>query len=96
LSQYGPEGVLRGIGAVKASGSSYVPNLNKFIGYCMQNYSQSNAAHGEWESCPYTGRRRRLKPGYELLAERLGSKDDPRTHDQIRQDIETYIADGQP
>jgi len=83
--------VLRGIKAVKQSGSSYAPNLNKFVGFCLANYSQPTG-HGTWETCPYTGRQRRLKVGYELLAERLGSKDDPRTHEEIRQDIESMIA----
>ncbi len=89
--QFGAEGVLRGIAATRQSGSSYVPNLNKFIGFCLAEYSQP-AGHGTWETCPYTGRQRRLKVGYELLAERLGSKDDPRTNEEIRQDIESMIA----
>ena len=96
LRTYGPDGVLRGVDAVRRSGSSYMPNLNKFVSYCAEakgGYSAANG-HGTWETCPFTGRRRRLKPGYELLAERLGSKDDPRMHEEIRRDIEEGIANG--
>ena len=60
------------------------------------NADKGTGDFGMWEACPYTGRKRRLKPGHESLAETLGSKDDPRTNDEIRQDIEQYIADGQP
>ena len=93
LERFGSDGVLRGIDSVRGSGSSYAPNLNKFIGHCLDNYSQPAGQVGEWEKCPYTGRRRRLKPGHEELAKRLET--DPRTHEQIRQDIEAYIANGQ-
>jgi len=36
LRQFGSKGVLRGIEAVKFSGGSYAPNLNKFVGLCLE------------------------------------------------------------
>jgi len=41
LERFGSAGVLRGLEAVKTSGSSYAPNLNKFIGYCIESSSAS-------------------------------------------------------
>ena len=95
LLPYGSKGVLAGIREVRDAGSSYMPVMAKFLAMCRAGNSDGAVMAGEWEVCPYTGRRRRLKPGYELLAERLGSKDDPRTNEQIRLDIEAYIEAGQ-
>jgi len=37
LERFGSGGVLRGLESVKVSGSSYAPNLNKFIGHCQDS-----------------------------------------------------------
>jgi hypothetical protein len=94
LQWFGAKGVLNGMAATESSGSDYPPKLNKFIGYCIKSGSQNDSkAYGPWEKCPYTGRMRRLKPGYESLAARLGDGiADKRTPDEIRDDIESMLA----
>ena len=85
--------MLTALDAVRDSGSAYMPPLAKFMSLGRSgNATQSKGDYGPWEKCPYTGRNRRLKPGYEELAKRLGSKDDPRSPEQIRIDIENMIA----
>jgi hypothetical protein len=71
------------------------PKLGEFIGYCIKSGSQNDSnAYGPWEKCPYTGRMRRLKPGHELLAARLGDgTTDNRTPEEIRDAIESMLAD---
>ena len=97
LLPYGSKAVLTALGSIRDSGSSYMPPLAKFMSLGRSgNADKGTGDFGHWETCPYTGRQRRLRPGHELLAARLGSKYDPRSNDEIRQDIERYIADGQP
>ena len=60
LERFGSKGVLRGLGAVRISGSSYAPNLNKFIGYCIESNtggtspgdSFSEQLHGKMKETP--------------------------------------------
>ena len=100
--RYGAKGVLAGLKAVKKKGSPYTPKLAEFIGLCLSGFDADNpkGGYGTWETCPYTGRQRRLKPERDgemtRLAEMLGDGiTDTRGFGQIRDDIETYIANGQ-
>ncbi len=52
----------------------------------------NDAGYGPWETCPYTGRRRRIKLSHSMLAKSLGDGVfDKRTPEQIRIDIENMI-----
>lgn len=101
LLPYGSKGVLQGIAAVRNLGSSYAPNLNKFLALCRNESDaadQVGANIGPWETCPYTGRQRRLKNVLSENNPRVDSAgrfiDDERTDQEIREDIEKLIASG--
>jgi hypothetical protein len=69
------------------------PDADMLIADIENRLANDSKAYGPWEKCPYTGRMRRLKPGYELLAARLGDGiADKRTPDEIRDDIESMLA----
>ena len=100
--RYGAKGVLAGLEAVKSKGSPYTPKLAEFIGLCLSGFNadKGSGGYGAWETCPYTGRKRRLRPERDgemtALASRLGDGvTDKRDHEEIRLDIEAYIANGQ-
>ena len=97
LLPYGSNGVLQGLQEVRSSGNVYVPPLAKFLSMCRGGGEAhtGEGSFGEWEVCPYTNRRRRIKKGfnqdhedaYRVLAAREGSKDDQRSGEEIRQSI---------
>lgn len=69
LLPYGAKGVLVALQGVRDSGSAYLPPLAKFMsmGRAGNEDSQHSTGFGQWEVCPFTGLRRRLKPGYEAV-----------------------------
>lgn len=95
LLPYGSDGVLRGLQSVRDAGSAYLPPLSKFLSYCRSGGAENfSPDFGPWETCPYTGRRRRLRltEGWAEVAERFETES--RTNQQIRSDIESMIAAG--
>ena len=79
LERFGSAGVLRGIESVRLSGNSYAPNLNKYIGHCLESNGGGNVGVGESYSEQLQGGRLKPTANGVPLCWTVGSY----THDQL-------------